>query len=222
MWLVVGLGNPGPRYAAHRHNVGFMVIDRLADQLRADAARDKFSGHLRSADVEGERLWLLQPQTFMNVSGASVQPAAAFFKVDPAHVLVIHDELDVPYGEVRLKLGGGHAGHNGLRSIMERLGSADFVRVRVGIGRPPPRVAEPALAAAGGAKDPAEARLGPTGKGERDVAAFVLSDFSVQEAETLPGLLKKASQSVLEVALRGLQPAMKTINTRPPRPRSAG
>jgi peptidyl-tRNA hydrolase, PTH1 family len=190
MWLVVGLGNPGPSYAQHRHNVGFMAIERLAERLDADSPRDRHAGRLRRAEVQGEGLLLLEPQTFMNASGESVQPTAAFYKIPPERIIVLHDELDLPFGEVRLKLGGGHAGHNGLRSILERLGTPEFIRVRIGIGRPPPEH--------GG-----------------DVSSFVLSRFSQEEAEALPGVLKKATQSVLEVALRGLPAAMKAIHTRP-------
>jgi PTH1 family peptidyl-tRNA hydrolase len=144
VWLVVGLGNPGREYASHRHNVGFLVVEELASRLRADAFRDKFSaqwtrGACRSGAAGGdEQVVLLQPQTFMNESGRSVQPAAAFFKVEPGNVLVVHDELDLPFGDVRLKMGGGHAGHNGLRSIIQHLGTSDFPRLRFGVGRPPP------------------------------------------------------------------------------------
>ena len=140
MLLVVGLGNPGKEYAAHRHNVGFMAVDELARRVPAPT---------RSGEVQGEyaqgraraasRSILLKPMTFMNESGRSVQAAMAFFKVAARRAcIVLHDELDLPFGDVRLKVGGGHAGHNGLRSIIARLGTGDFGRVRVGIGRPPP------------------------------------------------------------------------------------
>ena len=139
MWLVVGLGNPGKEYANHRHNAGFMVVEELASKLGADPFRSKFNGEwTRGAPKTGDECVLLKPQTFMNLSGQSAQPAAAFFKVPPANVLVVHDELDIPFGEVRLKQGGGHAGHNGLRSILSHLGGADCGRVRLGVGRPPP------------------------------------------------------------------------------------
>src|SRR5258708_193828 len=110
MWLIVGLGNPGKEYASHRHNVGFMAVGELVSELGADAFRSKFGGEWTRGSKGKEEAVLLKPLTFMNLSGQSVQPAAAFFKVEPANVLVVHDELDIPFGEVRLKMGGGHAG----------------------------------------------------------------------------------------------------------------
>lgn len=189
MWLIVGLGNPGKAYASHRHNVGFMVVDELARALRADSPRDKFSGELSKGAHAGEDALLLKPQTYMNLSGQSVQPAAAFHKIPVANILVVHDELDLPFGEVRLKVGGGHAGHNGLRSMIQCLGSADFARVRVGIGRP----------AAGF-------------KGE--VADWVLSPFDGSEKAALDDVLRRASDSVLDVLARGVTPAMNKVNTK--------
>src|SRR4051812_21182127 len=167
MLLVVGLGNPGKEYAAHRHNVGFMAVDELASRVRAVSFRDKFSGEYAKAEIAGEPAILLKPMTFMNESGRSVQPAMAFFKVAPKDLIVLHDELDLPFGDVRLKMGGGHAGHNGLRSIMASVGNGDFGRVRVGIGRPPPGF-------------------------RGDVADYVLSGFDPVERASLPDLLKRA------------------------------
>ena len=187
MLLVVGLGNPGSSYASHRHNVGFMAVDELARRVSADPFREKFSGEWARAEIAGEPAILLKPQTYMNESGRSVQPAMAFFKIAPAELVVLHDELDIPFGEVRLKVGGGHAGHNGLRSILASAGG-DFARIRLGIGRPP-----------------------PTFRGE--VADFVLSGFDPIERAALPDLLKKAGDSVLDIARRGLAPAMKARNT---------
>jgi peptidyl-tRNA hydrolase, PTH1 family len=190
MLLVVGLGNPGKEYASHRHNVGFMAVDALADEVRADPFREKFSGVHAKAEIAGQQAILLKPMTYMNESGRSVQPAMAFFKITPAELLVLHDELDLPFGTVRLKLGGGHAGHNGLRSIMAQCGTGDFGRVRIGVGRPPPGF-----------------------RGE--VADYVLSGFDAAERATLPDCLKQAVQSVLEVAARGFEAAMNVRNTRP-------
>lgn len=190
MLLVVGLGNPGREYASHRHNVGFMAVDALADEVRADPFREKFSGQVARAEIAGEQAILLKPMTFMNGSGRSVQPAMAFYKVEPAQLLVIHDELDLPFGTVRLKLGGGHAGHNGLRSILSHVGTGDFGRIRIGIGRPP-----------------------PTFGGE--VAGYVLSSFDAIERAALPDCLRQSAQSVLEVAARGFDAAMNVRNTRP-------
>ena len=193
MLLVVGLGNPGSSYASHRHNVGFMAVDELARRVSADPFREKFSGEWARAEIAGEPAILLKPQTYMNESGRSVQPAMAFFKVAPAELIVLHDELDVPFGEIRLKLGGGHAGHNGLRSIMAFAG-AEFGRVRLGVGRPP-----------------------PTFRGE--IADFVLSGFDPVERAALPELIKKAGDSVLDIARRGFGPAMNARNTRPKAPK---
>jgi PTH1 family peptidyl-tRNA hydrolase len=189
MLLVVGLGNPGREYAAHRHNVGFMAVDELARRAGAEAFREKFAGVWARAEIAGEPAILLKPMTYMNESGRSVQPAMAFFKVSPAELVVLHDELDIPFGEVRLKLGGGHAGHNGLRSIMAAVGGGDFGRVRLGVGRPPPEF-----------------------RGE--VADFVLSSFDAEGRAALPGLLEKAGDSVLDIARRGFGPAMNVCNVR--------
>jgi peptidyl-tRNA hydrolase, PTH1 family len=194
--LIVGLGNPGKEYASHRHNVGFLAIDALARKVSADAFRDKFSGAYARAEIAGEPAVLLQPMTYMNDSGRSVQPAMAFFKVEPKDLLVVHDELDLPFGDVRLKLGGGHAGHNGLRSIMAHAGTGDFGRVRVGIGRPPPGF-----------------------RGE--VVDFVLSGFASEERASLPEVLGRAVDAVLDVARRGFEAARNTRNTRPKPPRPA-
>ena len=202
MLLVVGLGNPGSSYASHRHNVGFMAVDELARRVSAEPFREKFSAEWARAEIAGEPAVLLKPMTYMNESGRSVQPAMAFFKIAPAELVVLHDELDIPFGEVRLKMGGGHAGHNGLRSIMGNVagghpqtpGGGDFARVRLGVGRPP-----------------------PTFRGE--VADFVLSGFDPTERAALPDLLKKAGDAVLDIARRGFGPAMNARNTRPKPPK---
>lgn len=196
--LVVGLGNPGKEYAHNRHNVGFMALERLRAEQGLPELRAKFSGLFTKGPAFGADLGLLLPQTFMNLSGDSVQPAAAFLKLAPKDVLVIHDELDLPFGDVRLKLGGGHAGHNGLRSIIQRLGTPDFVRVRVGIGRPPPGF-------------------------RGDVADFVLGDFASAERAELPAVLGRvlaAVQATVEAGAgpTGLAAAMKLVNTKPAKP----
>lgn len=187
MWLVVGLGNPGREYAGQRHNIGFEVVDELARRTGADAFRAKFSGELARTELKDEDAWLLKPMTYMNVSGDSVQPCAAFFKVPPERILVVHDDLDLTFGDIRLKRGGGHGGHNGLRSIMQRLGP-DFCRVRFGIGRPPATY--------------------------RDTASWVLSSFGGQERENLDKLVEIAAKAVLDIAARGFDAAMKRQNTR--------
>lgn len=196
MLLVVGLGNPGREYADHRHNVGFMVVDELARAKGAEPFRSKFSGQLTRLRLGGdEELLLLKPQTYMNESGRSVGPAAGFFRVPAERIVVVHDELDLAGGEVRLKLGGGHAGHNGLRSIIASLGTGDFGRIRIGIGHP----------AAGW---------------RGDVADWVLAAFEPELAAALPTILRNAAESVLDIATRGFEAAMKTRNTKPSKKRS--
>jgi PTH1 family peptidyl-tRNA hydrolase len=192
MLLVVGLGNPGKEYAGNRHNIGFMALDRLADEARADAFREKFSGEYSKCELGSEPAILLKPMTYMNESGRSVQAAATFFKVAPKDVIVLHDELDLPFGDVKLKMGGGHAGHNGLRSIIACIG-AEFARVRLGVGRPP--------------------------AGFHDVASFVLANFDANERLVLPEQLKRALKSVLDSAARGFPAAMNRANASPPKPK---
>lgn len=192
MHLVVGLGNPGKKYAKNRHNVGFMVVERLAQAHGLPDFKEKFSAVWTKGEItvgSGRHpIALLEPQTFMNLSGDSVQPAATFLKVEPAKVIVVHDELDLPWRDVRLKVGGGHAGHNGLRSIIGRLGTPDFVRVRVGVGRPPPGF-----------------------KGE--VADFVLADFDAMERAELPEVVDRAVAAIERVVADGTTAAMNVINT---------
>ncbi|MBS2018453.1 MAG: aminoacyl-tRNA hydrolase [Deltaproteobacteria bacterium] len=173
MHLVVGLGNPGKKYERNRHNVGFMVVSRLAAKHSLGDFKEKWS----ALWTKGDAFAVLMPQTFMNLSGDSVQPAAAFLKVAPANVVVVHDELDIPWKDVRLKVGGGHAGHNGLRSIIGRLGTPDFKRIRVGVGRPP-----------------------PGWKG--DVADYVLADFDAMERAELPDVVDRAV-TMVENAIAG-------------------
>jgi len=187
--LVVGLGNPGKKYAGNRHNVGFLVADALREADALPDWREKFSG----VWTKGDAYALLKPLTFMNLSGESVQPCAAFLKVAPAEIVVVHDELDLPWRDVRVKLGGGHAGHNGLRSIIGRLGTPDFVRVRVGVGRPPP---------------------GWRG----DVADFVLQDFDAMERAELGGVVDEAVGAVKRVLAEGPQAAMNVVNARGKKP----
>lgn len=151
-WLVVGLGNPGPTYASTRHNVGFMVADELAHRarapfaaprgMRADVVETRLTASgMGGVGADAQRVILLKPRTFMNDSGAAVGKACAFFKVPPEQVIVVHDELDLDFGRLRAKFGGGDNGHNGLKSIRAALGTGDFYRVRFGIGRPPGRQA---------------------------------------------------------------------------------
>ncbi|MFT6589421.1 MAG: PTH1 family peptidyl-tRNA hydrolase [Rhodoferax sp.] len=135
--LFVGLGNPGPEYEQTRHNAGFWWLDAAAQALKTSFVMDKnYHGMVARTSVDGQSVWLLKPQTFMNLSGKSVSALARFFKIQPQEVLVVHDELDIIPGEAKLKLGGGHAGHNGLRDIHAQLGSSDYWRLRLGVGHP--------------------------------------------------------------------------------------
>jgi len=181
-WLVVGLGNPGREYAGNRHNVGFMVADLLAQRVGA-----KFGRHRRAvAEVAegrlglgGPRLVLVKPLTYMNLSGGPVAALGQFYKVPPGRVVAVHDELDIGYGQLRVKCGGGEGGHNGLRSMTKSLGTKEYVRVRFGIGRPP---------------------------GRQDPADFVLSDFNAAERKELEFLVDRAADVVESVVLRGVEP----------------
>jgi PTH1 family peptidyl-tRNA hydrolase len=187
--LVVGLGNPGPKYAGNRHNVGFMALDVLAERLKAGPFRDKFAGEF--ARAESADLVLLKPLTYMNDSGTSVQQAMQFFKVELCDVLVAHDELDLAFGELKLKQAGGTAGHNGLKSIVRHCGGEGFARLRIGIGRP------------------------PGGSAGGDVVSFVLGDFSATERQSLPDVLSLAAQGAELFAARGIAQAMNAFNARP-------
>jgi peptidyl-tRNA hydrolase, PTH1 family len=184
--LVAGLGNPGREYAATRHNVGFMVADELARRL-GGSWRAKFSGDLAEVRLNGLRLALLKPQTFMNESGRSVGAAARFFKVEPEDLLVIHDEVDLEPGRLQARLGGGLAGHNGLRSVAQHLGTPEFGRLRIGVGRPE-------------RGDP------------RPVADFVLSEFSPEL--DVDSLVARAADAVESVATEGLEEAQNRFNER--------
>ena len=180
-WLVVGLGNPGKEYAANRHNVGFMVADLLASRVGAKFGRSK-RAHAEVAEGRlgfgGPKLILAKPLTFMNLSGAPVVALAQFFKVPIERVIAVHDELDVPYGQVRAKRGGGEGGHNGLRSMSKSLSSKEYARVRFGIGRPP---------------------------GRQDPADYVLSDFGASERKELEFLVDRAADVVEAVVLEGVE-----------------
>jgi peptidyl-tRNA hydrolase, PTH1 family len=186
-WLVVGLGNPGPGYAGNRHNVGQMALAQLADRASAT-----FKNHKANAAVAegrsypaGPKLVLAKPNTYMNTSGGPVAALLRFYKIDPAHLIVLHDELDIPFDTLRLKTGGGHGGHNGIRDIAAAIGTPDFTRVRIGIGRPP---------------------------GRMPAADFVLKDFSGQERELLPNLLTDAADAVELIAGEGLVAAQQRFH----------
>jgi len=188
LWLVVGLGNPGPSYSGNRHNVGFMVLDVLADRVGG-----RFKAHKGRADtvegrLVGQRVVLAKPKCYMNESGGPVASLRDFFKVPADRIVVVHDELDIPFDTLRLKLGGGDNGHNGLRSLTKSLGTKDYLRTRVGIGRPP---------------------------GRQDPADFVLKDFSGAERKDLPLLVDRAADAVEALVSGTLEAAQNTFHVDP-------
>lgn len=189
VWLIVGLGNPGPTYAGTRHNIGYLVNDELATRLGGSwksnkAGRsDTVEGRLR---MGGPRVILCRPRSFMNEVGGPVKATAQFFKVPPERVIAIHDELDIDFDTMRLKFGGGDNGHNGLKSMRASLGTGDFFRVRVGIGRPP---------------------------GRQDVADFVLANYSVAERKVLPFQVDTAADAIEALIDEGLEKAQSRFNS---------
>jgi PTH1 family peptidyl-tRNA hydrolase len=182
--LVAGLGNPGREYSSTRHNVGWLVADELAVR-HGGSWRSKFSGRLAQVRLDDRRLALLKPETYMNESGRSIAAAARFFKIDPGTLLVVHDDVDLGEGRLQARLGGGLAGHNGLRSIAQAIGSQDFLRLRIGVGRP--------------------------GRGDRrSVADYVLSDFDPTVDVTV--LVARAADAVETMAVAGLEEAQQSFN----------
>lgn len=186
MKLVVGLGNPGAKYAQNRHNVGFMVADELARRMGASFGTKKFGAEIAEGAMGGEKVWVVKPQTFMNASGETVGPAMRFWKLGLGEVVVVHDDLELTPFRVQLKVGGGHGGHNGLKSLQTHLGGADFVRVRVGIGRPPPVM------------DPADYVLGSFGKGE----AAALAECVNRAADAAEAAVKDGPMKAMNVVNR--------------------
>ncbi len=191
VWLVVGLGNPGPAYAGHRHNVGHLVSDELATRLGSafrahkSGRADVVEGRLGAPGAGGARVVLARPRCYMNESGGPVKALATFYKVPAERIVAIHDELDIPFGTLRVKLGGGDNGHNGLRSMRSSLGTGDFYRVRAGIGRPP---------------------------GRQDVSDFVLSNYSTVERKELPFHVDRAADAVESLIVDGLERTQQTFN----------
>ena len=192
VWLVVGLGNPGPSYAGHRHNIGYMVTDELARRMGSgfrahkSGRADVVAGRLTPPGVPGPRVVLARPRCYMNEVGGPVKALATFYKVAPAQVVAIHDELDIPFDTMRVKLGGGDNGHNGLKSMRSSFGTGDFHRVRVGIGRPP---------------------------GRQEVADFVLSDYSSAERKVLPFVVDTAADAVETLVAEGLEKTQQRFNS---------
>ncbi|HEY4614735.1 MAG TPA: aminoacyl-tRNA hydrolase [Citricoccus sp.] len=191
-WLVVGLGNPGPDYERTRHNVGQMVVDELADRFGTRLTAHKAGAAVGTAHVRpgGPKLLLAKPASYMNVSGRPVGALARFYSVRPERLIVVHDELDIPFDTLRLKAGGGEGGHNGLKSISQVLGTKDYVRLRVGIGRPP---------------------------GRQPAADFVLRPFSAAERELLPLHLDRAADAVVHLVEAGLEAAQQRFHPAPGR-----
>jgi peptidyl-tRNA hydrolase, PTH1 family len=179
-WLIVGLGNPGPEYAGNRHNVGFLVADELAERVGTRFKRDRSRAQLATGKLAGTAVILAKPMTYMNLSGRPVAALRAFYKLPGDRIVVIHDELDIPFGAVRLKFGGGDNGHNGLRSVTTALGSRDYYRVRIGIGRPP---------------------------GRMDPADFVLRNFATTERAEVPEIVGRAADAAEVLMERGLATA---------------
>lgn len=200
-WLVVGLGNPGPQYAGNRHNVGQMVLDELARRAgtafstrgggvlgrRPQAATAEVRVGTAPGGAPGPRAVLAKPSTYMNTSGGPVAALARYYDVPPERVVMVHDELDIPFGDVRLKIGGGEGGHNGLRDTTKALGTKDYLRVRVGIGRPP---------------------------GRMEAADFVLRDFAKAEQKDLPWLVDAAADAVELLVTEGLERAQLRFHTK--------
>ncbi len=191
VWLVVGLGNPGPAYAGHRHNVGYLVDDVLAQRMGSpfrthkSGRADVVEGRLGPVGAETPRVVLARSRSYMNESGGAVSTLAKFYKVPPERIIAVHDELDIPYGALRIKLGGGDNGHNGLRSMRSSLGTGDFYRVRVGIGRPP---------------------------GRQDPADFVLSNYSATERKELEINVVEAADAVESLVADGLEKTQQRFN----------
>ena len=186
-WLIVGLGNPDDRYRRSRHNLGFMALERLAGRLGARLDERRFNAHYGRGLIDGQPVLLGQPQTFMNLSGEAVAPLLGYFKIEPARLIVVHDELDLEAGALRIKRGGGHAGNNGVRSVIESLGTGDFVRVRIGVGRPPPG---------------------------RDAIGYLLASMITSELATYAPIIERAAEAAQAIVVSGVERAMNKFNTR--------
>ena len=179
-WIIAGLGNPGPEYAGNRHNAGFMVVDLLAERMGGRFKAHRTRNEVADGRLAGVAVTLAKPRTYMNLSGGPVAALASFYKVPPERLVVVHDELDIPFGTVRLKLGGGDNGHNGLRSITRALGTNAYYRIRLGVGRPP---------------------------GRMDAATFVLRNFSTAERQELPLLIDRGADAVETLLSKGMAAA---------------
>lgn len=185
-WLVVGLGNPGQKYENTRHNTGFRVLDKLADSLGVKVNRSRFKALTATATIGGEKVLLLKPQTFMNASGLSVEPAASFYKVPPERILVVFDDISLPVGRIRIRKDGSAGGHNGLKSINTALGSQNYPRIKVGVGEKP--------------------------HPDYDLVDWVLGKFSAKEEKDLAPALEHAADAVVEIIRNGTEKAAGKFN----------
>ena len=183
--LVVGLGNPGEKYAGNRHNIGFMVVDHFADSTGIGINKNKFKSSYGNGRIDDIKIHLIKPDTYMNKSGEAVKEISSFYKIPLENIIVIHDEMDLPLGRLKIKSGGGNAGHKGLNSISQHLGSDDFTRIRIGVGKPVTK----------------NSRTG-----------YLLSDFSSDEKEIVNDSIEKASEAVLEILRTNLATAMNKFN----------
>ena len=192
MWLVVGLGNPGDKYAGHRHNVGYLVVEELAQRLGSQfrshktGRADVVEGRIGAPGTDGPRVVLARPRSYMNEIGGPVKALASFYKVPAERIVAVHDELDIPFDTMRVKLGGGDNGHNGVKAIRSSLGTGDFHRVRIGVGRPP---------------------------GRQEVADFLLSDYSVKERKQVPLQVVLAADAVETLLTEGLERTQQKFNS---------
>ena len=185
MILIAGLGNPGKEYSSSRHNIGFRVIDEISKRLRISLKKKSFRSHFAEALLDGKKLILLKPQTYMNLSGYAVADVVQFFKILPKELIVVYDEIDLPLGNIKIKTGGGSAGHKGVQSVINCLGDCGFVRVRVGIGKPIQK---------------------------SEIIGHVLSGFEKEETKIMEDMVVRAADAVLEIILRGLESAMNKFN----------
>lgn len=187
MYLIVGLGNPGNRYRATRHNIGFMVLEKLAAKLELDLSQKSFNALWGKGKIASKNVILAMPQTYMNLSGNAVRQLHAFFKTEISNLIVIHDDLDLSFGSVRLKTGGGNAGHKGLASIEENLGSSEFMRIRLGIGKPVDK---------------------------SRIEGYVLEPFGKEELSVLPEIIQWAADAATEIVSSGMQTAIGNYQTK--------
>ncbi len=187
MWLIVGLGNPGNEYKLTRHNIGFMAVDYFMQQLGNPPVKNKFKADIAQAEINGTPVIFCKPQTFMNLSGESVQPIMGFYKIPLTHLIVIHDEIDQPFAQMKIQKNRGHGGHNGIRSITGLMGSMDYTRLRLGVGRP---------------ENP-----------EHNVADYVLGKFTSDEFKALPDFLAKSTRAIEAIMKDGIQKASTNFNS---------